>query len=110
MRFLTGKHRVEYEHMIAENARLSALAEAWEMRWEHAISLSEKWSALWEKANARAERAIDAQLSVRGFPPVTPPDDSMPEFPDALTEDPEKVAALEKRMASGDATVFTERF
>jgi hypothetical protein len=58
---------------------------------------------------ARANRAVDAQLAVRGFPTVTPPT-SIPDFPDVLDEDPEAVAKVEARMSQGDATVFAERF
>jgi len=57
----------------------------------------------------RANRAVDAQLAVRGFPTVTPPT-SIPDFPDVLEEDPEAVAKVEARMQQGDATVFAERF
>ena len=56
----------------------------------------------------RANRAVDAQLAVRGFPTVTPRQ-GMPDLPDVLEEDPEQVAAVEARMAKGDATVFMER-
>ena len=107
MRILTGVHREAYENLIAQNAQLLSRVKWLEQELERGLEREKHWEGLWERANKRAEQAIDAQLAVRGFPPVTPRE-GMPDLPDALEEDPEKVADLEARLLRGDATVFTE--
>jgi len=108
MRFLTGKHREAYESLVEQNGRLLATMQENERLLKMLEERITELTALWTHANARAERAIDAQLSVRGFPTVTPRD-GMPAMPDELAEDPEQVDALEKRLLAGDASVWRER-
>lgn len=108
MKILTGVHREAYESLVAQNARMIAQLEALENEIRKAFDREKAWEERWRHANARAERAIDAQLSVRGFPTVTPRE-GMPTMPDELSEDPEQVEAMEKRLLAGDASVFQER-
>jgi uncharacterized protein YdcH (DUF465 family) len=91
-----------YTDLRAEQAQLRARV-AWFER------LVERLQSQVDHERARAERAIDAQLSVRGFPMVTPQEDrGIPDVPDELAEDPEKVDAMVKRIQEGDMRVFTE--
>jgi hypothetical protein len=102
MRILTGADREYYENLIRMNAQAVTRMALYE---ELIRDLREDVNRERERAN----RAVDAQLAVRGFPTVTPPT-SIPDFPDVLEEDPEAVAKVEARMQQGDATVFAERF
>lgn len=101
---------------ILTNARYESLVttQAWSehltLHMEHLTAQVKKLEQQVADERARANRAVDAQLSVRGFPMVTPPREGMADLPDVLEEDPEKVAKIEARMARGDATVFAERW
>ena len=102
MRLLSN---AQYDALVKSSAQADLLALHMKRLMEEMKQLAQQV----DKERLRAERAIDAQLAVRGFPPVTPRD-GMPDFPDVLEEDPERVAQVEARMQRGDASVFAERF
>ncbi len=109
MRILTGRDRAAYESLVEQNGRFLAHVERLEGALTAALEREQQWEGRWAQAMDRANRAVDAQLAVRGFPTVTPRE-GMPDIPDVLEEDPDKVAAVEARMSKGDATVFAERW
>lgn len=102
MRLLTN---AKYDDLIAQ----ATVTEYVRRRMDTLLDEIDALKKQVEKERARADRAVDAQLAVRGFPTVTPRQ-GMPDIPDVLEEDPEQVAAVEARMQRGDATVFAERF
>ena len=108
MRILTGKDRAEYEGMIR---RLSEYAVDVARLDVHVQLLTHETKYFKERCDnerARADRAVDSLLEVRGFAPIT--HSAMPpSLPDFLAEDPEAVADIEDRMKAGDASVFAER-
>jgi hypothetical protein len=91
----------QYANLLVEQAQLRARIDWYE-------GLVTRLQAQADHERARAERAIDAQLAVRGFPMVTPREEGIPDVPDELAEDPEKVDAMVKRIQEGDMSVFTE--
>ena len=104
MRILTGKDRDAYQALVEK----AAVAEHLRLHVKLLENIAQELRQQCEAERARANRAVDAQLAVRGFPMVTPPDRGMPDIPDALAEDPEQVAALEDRILRGDPTVLQE--
>jgi hypothetical protein len=110
MKLLTGTDRVEYESLLFRCAVYSEKADAYAGVAKQAEERCARLEAQLQYEKERADRAVDELLAVRGCPPVSPPQTefAMNSSLDFLDEDPDKVAAIERRIAQGDATVFTE--